>query len=101
MPALIQGLMEPAISVTTTVPQHAANTTSDSGRIHGARSFDMKNPSAPAPATVAAVPAKACVSAEVWTVAKYAMTGPSPSPITRAVAKSQHIAHEATRKHSR
>ena len=53
-----------------TVPMHAANTTSDSGRIQGARSFESAKPSAPQPATVAAVPAAACVSAASSTVAK-------------------------------
>ena len=43
------------------------------------------------------MPAKACVSAAVSTVAKYAITGPRPSPITSAVANSQPIANEPTR----
>ena len=49
---------------------------------------------------MAAVPANACVSALVSTVAKYEITGPRPSPITRAVANSQPIANEPTRKRS-
>ena len=54
----------------TIVPQHAAKTSSETGRIQGARSFESAKPSAPAPSTVAAVPANACVSAALSTVAK-------------------------------
>ena len=82
----------------TIVPTQAANTSSDSGRIHGARSLLSAKPSAPAPSTVAAVPAKACVSAASSTDAKYSMTGPRPSPISSAVANSQPIANVPTRK---
>jgi hypothetical protein len=70
MARLSSGLISPPNSVHTIVPQQAANTSSDTGRIHGARSFDRKKPSAAAAATVAAVPAKAWVSAAVSTVAK-------------------------------
>ncbi len=90
----------PAASDQMIVPTHAANTISDSGRIHGARSLESAKPSAPAPATVAAVPANACVSAASSTVAKYAITGPSPSPMAVAVANSQPIANGPTRKRS-
>ena len=48
----------------------AANTSSASGRIQRARSLLSAKPSAPAPSTVAAVPATACVSAAASTEAK-------------------------------
>src|SRR3954447_1774347 len=65
---------------------HSAKTTSASGRIQRARSGLRTKPSAPAPSTVAAVPAKAWVSAASSTLAKDSMTGPRPRPLNRAGA---------------